>query len=114
MPFRGECWQLRPERCDLVRGLIYSVPDPTLPFLGIHLTRKIDGSVLIGPSAILASAREGYRRVPPGIRRGGPLGSQCALTRGHLLRWRSPRSLSSGRRFSRLAFAHARDERCPS
>jgi (S)-2-hydroxyglutarate dehydrogenase len=62
MPFRGEYWQLRAERRDLVRGLIYPVPDPTLPFLGIHLTRKIDGSVLIGPNAILASAREGYRR----------------------------------------------------
>jgi L-2-hydroxyglutarate oxidase LhgO len=62
MPFRGEYWQLRAERLDLVRGLIYPVPDPTLPFLGIHLTRKIDGSVLIGPNAILASAREGYRR----------------------------------------------------
>ena len=62
MPFRGEYWQLRPDRCHLVRGLIYPVPDPTLPFLGIHLTRRIDGSVWIGPNAILASAREGYRR----------------------------------------------------
>jgi L-2-hydroxyglutarate oxidase LhgO len=62
MPFRGEYWQLRPELGHLVRGLIYPVPDPALPFLGIHLTRKIDGSVWIGPNAILASAREGYRR----------------------------------------------------
>jgi len=62
MPFRGEYWQLRPDRRHLVRGLIYPVPDPALPFLGIHLTRKIDGSVLIGPNAILAFAREGYRR----------------------------------------------------
>jgi L-2-hydroxyglutarate oxidase len=62
MPFRGEYWQLRPERRDLVRGLIYPVPDPRLPFLGIHLTRTIDGSVLIGPNAILATAREGYQR----------------------------------------------------
>lgn len=62
MPFRGEYWQLRAERRDLVRGLIYPVPDPTLPFLGVHLTRTIGGSVLIGPNAILASAREGYRR----------------------------------------------------
>lgn len=62
MPFRGEYWQLRPERRDLIRGLIYPVPDPALPFLGIHLTRTVEGSVLIGPSAILASAREGYRR----------------------------------------------------
>lgn len=62
MPFRGEYWQLRPDRRHFVRGLIYPVPDPALPFLGIHLTRKIDGSVWIGPNAILASAREGYRR----------------------------------------------------
>ncbi len=62
VPFRGEYWQLRPGRRHLVRGLIYPVPDPALPFLGIHLTRKVDGSVLIGPNAILAFAREGYRR----------------------------------------------------
>jgi len=62
MPFRGEYWELRPDRRDLVQGLIYPVPDPALPFLGIHLTRTIDGSVLIGPNAILALAREGYRR----------------------------------------------------
>ncbi len=62
IPFRGEYWQLLPERRYLVRGLIYPVPDPTLPFLGIHLTRKIDGAVWIGPNAILAFAREGYRR----------------------------------------------------
>lgn len=62
VPFRGAYWQLRPERSALVRGLIYPVPDPALPFLGIHLTRTIDGSVMVGPSAILATAREGYRR----------------------------------------------------
>ncbi len=62
VPFRGEYWQLRPERTDLVRGLIYPVPDPALPFLGVHLTRKIDGSVWIGPNAVPALAREGYRR----------------------------------------------------
>lgn len=62
MPFRGEYWQLRADRRELVKGLIYPVPDPALPFLGVHLTRKIDGSVWIGPNAILAPAREGYRR----------------------------------------------------
>jgi L-2-hydroxyglutarate oxidase LhgO len=62
VPFRGEYWQLRPERTALVRGLIYPVPDAGLPFLGVHLTRKIDGSVLLGPNAVLALAREGYRR----------------------------------------------------
>ncbi len=68
VPFRGEYWQLRPERSGLVRGLIYPVPDPTLPFLGVHLTRKIDGSVWLGPNAILSCAREGYRRADVDLR----------------------------------------------
>ena len=62
VPFRGEYWRLRPERVDLVRGLVYPVPDPSLPFLGVHLTRTVDGSVLVGPNAVLALAREGYRK----------------------------------------------------
>jgi L-2-hydroxyglutarate oxidase LhgO len=61
VPFRGEYWRLPPERASIVRGLVYPVPDPALPFLGVHLTRRIDGSVLIGPNAVLAGAREGYR-----------------------------------------------------
>ncbi|WP_329108503.1 L-2-hydroxyglutarate oxidase [Micromonospora sp. NBC_01699] len=60
VPFRGEYYELRPERRDLVRGLIYPVPDPQFPFLGVHLTRMIDGSVHAGPNAVLALAREGY------------------------------------------------------
>jgi L-2-hydroxyglutarate oxidase LhgO len=62
VPFRGEYWQLRPERTHLVRGLIYPVPDPALPFLGVHLTRKIDGTVVLGPNAILSTARHAYDR----------------------------------------------------
>jgi L-2-hydroxyglutarate oxidase len=61
IPFRGEYYELRPQRRDLVRGLIYPVPDPQFPFLGVHLTRMIDGSVHAGPNAVLATAREGYR-----------------------------------------------------
>jgi (S)-2-hydroxyglutarate dehydrogenase len=61
VPFRGEYHELRPERRHLVKGLIYPVPDPALPFLGVHLTRMIDGSVHAGPNAVLALAREGYR-----------------------------------------------------
>jgi L-2-hydroxyglutarate oxidase LhgO len=60
VPFRGDFWMLRPERRDLVRGLIYPVPDPRYPFLGIHLTKRVDGNVLVGPNAVLATAREGY------------------------------------------------------
>jgi L-2-hydroxyglutarate oxidase LhgO len=62
VPFRGEYWRLRPERAHLVRGLIYPVPDPALPFLGVHLTRKIDGTVVLGPNAILSTARHAYER----------------------------------------------------
>jgi len=61
LPFRGGYLRLRPERRDLVRGLIYPVPDPSLPFLGIHLTPRIDGEVLVGPSALLVAARDAYR-----------------------------------------------------
>ncbi len=60
VPFRGDYWLLRPERRELVRGLIYPVPDPRYPFLGIHLTKRIDGEILVGPNAVLATAREGY------------------------------------------------------
>jgi (S)-2-hydroxyglutarate dehydrogenase len=61
VPFRGEYYELRPRARDLVRGLIYPVPDPALPFLGVHLTRMLDGTVHAGPNAVLALAREGYR-----------------------------------------------------
>ena len=57
VPFRGAYRQLRPERQSLVRGLVYPVPDPRLPFLGVHLTPRIDGSVLVGPTALLAVTR---------------------------------------------------------
>ncbi|MBU6423344.1 MAG: L-2-hydroxyglutarate oxidase [Chloroflexi bacterium] len=62
VPFRGDYYLLRPGRSGLVRGLIYPVPDPRFPFLGIHFTRRIDGAVWLGPNAVLALAREGYRR----------------------------------------------------
>jgi L-2-hydroxyglutarate oxidase len=61
VPFRGEYYELVPNRTGLVKGLIYPVPDPDLPFLGVHLTRMIDGSVHAGPNAVMALAREGYR-----------------------------------------------------
>jgi len=60
IPFRGEYFELGPQHEHLVRGLIYPVPDPTLPFLGVHLTRMIHGGVHAGPNAVLALAREGY------------------------------------------------------
>jgi L-2-hydroxyglutarate oxidase LhgO len=62
VPFRGEYYKLVPGRQDMVRGLIYPVPDPDYPFLGVHFTRRVDGGVDIGPNAVLAFKREGYRR----------------------------------------------------
>lgn len=60
VPFRGEYLLLRPERRSLVNGLVYPVPDPRYPFLGVHLTPRVDGEVMVGPNAVLAMAREGY------------------------------------------------------
>jgi L-2-hydroxyglutarate oxidase len=106
VPFRGEYYELRPERRDLVRGLIYPVPDPELPFLGVHLTRMIDGSVHAGPNAVLALAREGYRWRDVRLRDAAE-----ALTYPGFLRMAS-RNLGTGARevarsLSRNAFARS-------
>jgi len=62
IPFRGEYYKLKSDRAHLVKNLIYPVPDPKFPFLGVHFTRKIDGTVEAGPNAVLAFAREGYKK----------------------------------------------------
>jgi (S)-2-hydroxyglutarate dehydrogenase len=62
VPFRGEYFTLTPQRTHLCRGLIYPVPDPNYPFLGVHFTKRIGGTVDIGPNAVLGLSREGYRR----------------------------------------------------
>ena len=62
IPFRGEYYEVRPEKHHLCRNLIYPVPDPSFPFLGVHFTRMINGSLECGPNAVLAFAREGYTR----------------------------------------------------
>jgi (S)-2-hydroxyglutarate dehydrogenase len=61
VPFRGEYYLLRPEKRELVKGLVYPVPDPRYPFLGVHLTPRVDGEVMVGPNAVMALAREGYK-----------------------------------------------------
>ncbi|MGV9599269.1 L-2-hydroxyglutarate oxidase [Streptosporangium sandarakinum] len=83
VPFRGEYYALAGAARDLVRGLIYPVPDPRYPFLGVHLTRRIDGEVLVGPNAVMALALEGYswRDVDPGDLR-------------RILAWRGTRRLA--------------------
>jgi (S)-2-hydroxyglutarate dehydrogenase len=61
IPFRGEYYEITPERTDLIRGLVYPVPDPRFPFLGVHFTRGLGGHVHVGPNAVLALSQEGYR-----------------------------------------------------
>lgn len=62
IPFRGEYYELKKEKRELIRNLIYPVPDPSFPFLGVHFTRRIDGSIEAGPNAVLAFKREGYKK----------------------------------------------------
>jgi L-2-hydroxyglutarate oxidase LhgO len=68
IPFRGEYYVLKPSAEHLVKGLVYPVPDPRFPFLGVHFTRKVDGTVEVGPNAVLALAREHYRGTLPSLR----------------------------------------------
>ena len=68
IPFRGEYYRLPVSKSDIVRHLIYPVPDPALPFLGVHLTRMIDGTTTVGPNAVLGFAREGYRKLSVNLR----------------------------------------------
>jgi L-2-hydroxyglutarate oxidase LhgO len=68
IPFRGDYYELTPSRRNLVRGLIYPAPDPSLPFLGVHLSRTIQGTIEIGPNAVLALKREGYRKTDWSLR----------------------------------------------
>jgi L-2-hydroxyglutarate oxidase len=63
LPFRGEYFRLHPRKQDVARHLIYPIPDPSLPFLGVHLTRTMDGGMTVGPNAVLGLSREGYRRL---------------------------------------------------
>ncbi len=106
VPFRGEYYDLIPERSSLVRSLIYPVPDPRFPFLGVHFTRRISGTVDAGPNAVLAFRREGYRRTDFNVR---DLGSSLLFPgfwRMARKNWRS--GLDEFRRsFSKPAFVRA-------
>ncbi|MEC7595947.1 MAG: L-2-hydroxyglutarate oxidase, partial [Pseudomonadota bacterium] len=68
IPFRGEYYKLKDKHSNLVKHLIYPIPDPNLPFLGVHLTKMIDGSITVGPNAVLGFKREGYKRLNFSIR----------------------------------------------
>lgn len=106
VPFRGEYFELRPERRHLVNGLIYPVPDPRFPFLGVHLTRGVHGDVHAGPNAVLALAREGYEWSDISVR-------DLAETLAWPGIWRLgarnlvPGAKEVGRSISRRAFAHS-------
>lgn len=105
VPFRGEYFELEPAARGLVRGLIYPVPDPELPFLGVHLSRTVDDRVLVGPNAVLAWRRDGYRRGGFALRdAAATLGfagfwrmarRHAALARGEYLRAWSPRRFAA-------------------
>jgi L-2-hydroxyglutarate oxidase len=75
VPFRGEYFELPPSRRGMVRHLIYPVPDPELPFLGVHLSPTIDGRITVGPNAVLGLAREGYRKSQVSLRDVGSFAS---------------------------------------
>jgi L-2-hydroxyglutarate oxidase len=68
VPFRGDYYVLKPEKRYLTKGMIYPVPDPAFPFLGVHFTRRMDDEVWLGPNAVLAFAREGYERLDVNLR----------------------------------------------
>ena len=89
IPFRGEYFSLTPQRASLVRGLIYPVPDSDLPFLGVHFTKRIGGSVEAGPNAVLALAREGYRKTSFNIRDVLALATYPGFWRMSATYWRS-------------------------
>jgi L-2-hydroxyglutarate oxidase len=90
VPFRGDYWVLRPDRRHLARNLIYPVPDPAFPFLGVHFTRRIaNGAVWLGPNAVLAFAREGYRRSDFRLRDAGETLGQRGFWRLAARYWRT-------------------------
>ncbi len=106
VPFRGAYLRLASERRELVRALIYPVPDPALPFLGVHLTRHIDGEVLIGPTALMVLARDAYRLGR--VRREDALQTLCwPGTWRMLARWWRTGVDELGHAVSRPAFARA-------
>ncbi|MDO5091422.1 MAG: L-2-hydroxyglutarate oxidase [Cardiobacteriaceae bacterium] len=87
-PFRGEYYRLPEKHNRIVRHLIYPIPDPAVPFLGVHLTRMIDGSVTVGPNAVLAMQREGYRKRDINLRDIGQMLANPAIRRVLFRHWR--------------------------
>lgn len=106
VPFRGEYYELRPERRHLVKGLIYPVPNPDFPFLGVHFTRMIDGSVHAGPNAVLAFAREGYHKTDVNLRDLGEALSYPGFQKLAAKNWREG-AMEMWRSVSKAAFVRS-------
>ncbi|MBV9945551.1 MAG: L-2-hydroxyglutarate oxidase [Myxococcales bacterium] len=106
VPFRGEYWMLKPERASLVRHLIYPVPDPTFPFLGVHFTRRMGGAIEAGPNAVLAFKREGYTRTSFDARDAWDVARWPGFWRMVRKHWRNGLH-EQARSLSRKAFAKA-------
>jgi (S)-2-hydroxyglutarate dehydrogenase len=111
MPFRGEYYSLKSE-CRLVRGLIYPVPDPQFPFLGVHFTRKINGEYEAGPNAVLAFAREGYKFQNVNLRDLASMFGFTGFWKMALQHWRT-QVYELYRSLSRRAFLHALQKLVP-
>jgi (S)-2-hydroxyglutarate dehydrogenase len=111
MPFRGEYYSLRPE-CRLVRGLIYPVPDPQFPFLGVHFTKKINGEYEAGPNAVLAFAREGYKFQNVNLKDLASMFVFAGFWKMALRHWRT-QVYELYRSLSRRAFLHALQKLVP-
>lgn len=102
VPFRGEYYRLVEDAADLVRTLIYPVPDPRFPFLGVHFTRRIDGTVEVGPNAVLALGREHYRGVGPDWKELGSILAHRGFRRLARRHWLSGTSEMLNSRSTRL------------
>jgi L-2-hydroxyglutarate oxidase len=106
LPFRGEYYKIRAERQHLVRNLIYPVPDPAFPFLGVHFTRLIHGGIEAGPNAVLATSREGYRKSDFNARDVADVFTYCGFWR-FLRRYPSMCWYELRRSFSRTLFCRS-------
>jgi L-2-hydroxyglutarate oxidase len=113
VPFRGEYYELLPERRGLVRKLIYPVPDPRFPFLGVHFTRMIGGGVEAGPNAVLAFKREGYHRLDFSLRDTVDLATYPGFWRMAARYWRTGAG-EFHRSFSKSAFVKALQRLMPA
>jgi hypothetical protein len=108
VPFRGEYLRLRPHAADRVHRLIYPVPDPRYPFLGVHLTPRVDGTSDLGPNAVLALAREGYRRTDVSVAQLSRLARSPAFWRLARQHWMTGVREYRGSFFRRAYLAEAR------